>query len=67
MKSINTKKISTIEIKTLIEKAKMNFELVVNEALNNYLQKIFISCPFTNEICTKRQCMDCETSKLASC
>jgi hypothetical protein len=63
MRSLNLRKKTTTEIKVLIEKANMKFDFIVNEALNNYLQKIFISCPFTGEICTKSQCMECETSR----
>ena len=66
MRSLDIRKKSTYEIKALIEKANMKFETVVNEALNNYLQKIFLSCPFTGEICTKSQCMECETSNSAT-
>jgi hypothetical protein len=38
----------------------MDFESVVNKALNDYLPKIFISCPFTDELCIHRkQCIGC--------
>jgi len=54
---------NTLEIRTLLENAGADFESVVNEALNDYLPKIFHSCPFTEEICTKKQCMDCNSAK----
>ncbi len=66
MRTLNIRKKSTHEIKTIIEKANMKFDQIVNDALNNYLQKIFISCPFTGEMCTKTQCMECETPKSAT-
>jgi hypothetical protein len=65
MRSVNIRKKSTQEIQVLLEKTNMEFDLVVNEALNSYLQTIFISCPFTGELCTKSQCMECESAKLA--
>ncbi len=63
MRSDKSNKKSTFEIKVLIEKANMEFESVVNEALNNYLPTIFVSCPFTDEVCTKSQCMECDVAK----
>jgi hypothetical protein len=64
MRSTNIRKKSTHEIQVLLEKTNMEFDLVVNEALNSYLPTIFISCPFTGELCTKSQCMECESAKL---
>jgi hypothetical protein len=64
MRSHNTRKKSTHEIQVLLEKANLEFNSVVNEALNIYLPTIFISCPFTEELCTKSQCMDCESANL---
>lgn len=64
MKSPNTRNKSTREIQALLEKVNMEFDQVVNEALNSYLRTIFISCPFTEELCTKRQCNECDSSKL---
>ena len=63
MRSHNSSKKSTFEIKVLIENANMKFESVVNEALNNYLPTIFASCPFTHEVCIKSQCMECDVAK----
>jgi hypothetical protein len=54
---------TTGEIRALLCKAKMDFDSVVNKALNNYLPKIFQICPFTEEICTTKQCIECEVSK----
>jgi hypothetical protein len=55
---------STLEIRELLEQANVDFESAVNEALNNYLPKIFQSCPFTEELCSKKQCMDCNSAKM---
>jgi hypothetical protein len=54
---------STEEIRTLIDQAKLDYKSVENKALNAYLPKIFHSCPFTEDICTRTQCMDCEAHK----
>jgi hypothetical protein len=51
---------TTDEIRTLLSKAKLDFESVENKALNDYLPKIFQSCPFTQEICTTKQCVECK-------
>jgi hypothetical protein len=50
---------TTDEIRTLLNDAKLDFESVENKALNEYLPKIFHSCPFTEDICTAKQCLDC--------
>jgi hypothetical protein len=50
---------TTDEIRTLLSNAKLDFELVENKALNDYLAKIFHSCPFTEELCTTKQCVEC--------
>jgi hypothetical protein len=50
---------TTDEIRTLLSDAKLDFESVENKALNDYLPKIFHSCPFTNEPCTTKQCVEC--------
>jgi hypothetical protein len=54
---------TTSEIRALLINAKLDFESVVNRALNDYLPKIFQSCPFTDELCTTKQCVDCEVFK----
>ena len=50
---------TTDEIRKLLSNADLDFESVENKALNNYLPKIFHSCPFTEEFCTTKQCVDC--------
>jgi hypothetical protein len=50
---------TTDEIRTLLCNAELDFELVENRALNDYLPKIFHSCPFTEELCTTKQCIEC--------
>jgi hypothetical protein len=54
---------TTDEIRELICNANLDFMTVENEALNNYLHKIFQSCPFTEEICSGKQCLDCSVFK----
>ena len=51
---------TTDEIRKLLNNAKIDFESAENKALNDYLPKIFQSCPFTDEICTTKQCVECE-------
>ena len=36
---------STTEIRELLKDAKLDFESVQNKALNEYLSKIFLTCP----------------------
>jgi len=50
---------TTDEIRKLLSDAKIDFESVENKALNDYLPKIFHSCPFTEELCVTKQCVDC--------
>ncbi len=57
-----TKK-STGEIRALLSKAELDFESVVNRALNDYLPKLFHICPFTEDVCSTKQCLECEVSK----
>jgi hypothetical protein len=54
---------TTDEIRELLIKAKLDFESVENEALNAYLPRIFHICPFSEEVCTKKQCIDCAVLK----
>jgi len=54
---------STDEIRTLLNNAKLDFASVENEALNAYLPRIFHSCPFSEDICTTKQCMECAVFK----
>ncbi len=51
---------TTNEIRRLIQKADIDFEAIENKALNDYLPKIFQSCPLTEDVCTTKQCVDCE-------
>jgi hypothetical protein len=51
---------TTGEIRELLSNAKLDFEEIENKALNEYLSKIFHSCPFTEELCTTKQCVECE-------
>ena len=57
-----TKK-TTNEIRTLLSVSNLDFDSVENKALNNYLPKIFHMCPFTEEICTTKQCQECSVFK----
>ena len=61
---MKTKK-STNEIRALLKKVNIDFDSAVNIALNDYIHKIFLSCPFTEEICLKKQCLECESSKMS--
>jgi hypothetical protein len=55
---------STKEIKELLSKAEINFDSAVNAALNAYLPKLLMTRPFTEQICSKKQCNNCESSNL---
>jgi hypothetical protein len=55
---------STREIQALLKKVNIDFDSAVNFALNDYIQKIFLICPFTEEICLKKQCLECDSSKM---
>ena len=57
---------TTNEIRTLLSNAQLDFDQVVNKALNNYLPKLFHNCPLTEEICTAKQCQECEVPKKIS-
>ncbi|HEX7482323.1 MAG TPA: hypothetical protein VF350_02515 [Candidatus Bathyarchaeia archaeon] len=50
---------TTNEIRILLTNAKLDFDSVVNLALNEYLSRIFHSCPFTEELCIAKQCIEC--------
>ncbi len=51
---------TTNEIRVILTNAKLDFDSVVNKALNDYLSRIFHSCPFTEELCTTKQCVECK-------
>jgi hypothetical protein len=53
---------STEEIHKILADANIDFERSVNEALNAYLPKLIMSCPFTDQPCSKKQCNGCESS-----
>jgi hypothetical protein len=62
MKTQISRTLSTNEIQILLKEANMDFDSVVNKALNNYLSQLFISCPFTDELCLyKKQCIGCDS------
>ena len=50
---------TTDEIRALLSDAKLDFESVENKALNAFLPKIFHSCPFSEDVCTRKQCIEC--------
>jgi hypothetical protein len=50
---------TTDDIRKLLSSAKLDFDSVENEALNHYLPRIFQSCPFTEDLCTAKQCFEC--------
>ncbi len=54
---------TTDEIRVLLSNALLDFEAVQNDALNAYLPKIFHSCPFSEDVCTKKQCIECVVFK----
>jgi hypothetical protein len=54
---------TTGEIRMLIKNAKLDFDEVENKALNDYLSKILHSCPFTEDVCTTAQCVECPIYK----
>jgi hypothetical protein len=54
---------TTDEIRNLLSNAHLDFESVENRALNEYLPKIFHSCPFTQDICAIKQCIECSVFK----
>ena len=58
LKTKNTQK-STDEIRKLVSIANLDFEKIQNEALNAYLPRIFNLCPFSKDVCTNKQCIDC--------
>ncbi len=54
---------TTSEIRELLISANIDFETAENRALNDYLRKLFHSCPFTEELCISKQCVECEVFK----
>jgi hypothetical protein len=63
MKSTRVSELDTKEIKEILTNAKIDYDIVVNKALNNYLPKIFLVCPFTDKYCLhEKQCIGCSSS-----
>ena len=54
---------TTDEIRKLLFNAALDFEAVENAALNDYLPKIFHSCPVSEDICDEKQCIECRVFK----
>jgi hypothetical protein len=54
---------TTEEIRQLVSNAELDFEAVVNEALNAYLPRIFQSCPISEDLCEGKQCRNCSVFK----
>jgi hypothetical protein len=53
---------STNEIRALLANENIDFDLVLNKALNAYLPKIFPVCPFTSDLCIQgKHCLDCDS------
>jgi hypothetical protein len=53
---------STKEIQELLSNARIDFDSAVNAALNAYLPKLLLTCPFTDQPCSKKQCNGCESA-----
>ena len=51
------------EIRKLVHDAKLDFVSVQYDALNAYLSRIFHICPFSEDVCTGKQCADCVVFK----
>jgi hypothetical protein len=62
VKLMKTQK-TTSEIRVLLNNANLDFDSIVNNALNDYLPRIFQCCPFNEELCTANQCIDCAVSQ----
>jgi len=54
---------TTDEIKALLGNADLNFETVLNQALNAYLPRIFRSCPISEDLCMNKTCPECPVFK----
>ncbi len=57
---------TTNEIRALLASVSLDFEQVQNDALNAYLPKVFLRCPFSGDVCTTKQCIECATFKDAA-
>jgi hypothetical protein len=66
MKSCRVSELGTDEIKEMLKVADVDFDIVVNKALNSYLPKILLVCPFTDKYCVhEKQCIGCSSSNTA--
>ena len=54
---------TTSKIRTDLQNTNLYFDSEENRALKDYLSKIFHSCPFTKEVCTTKQCIECTIYK----
>jgi hypothetical protein len=54
---------TTDEIRELLRKADFDFTSVEKDALNAYLPRIFQIYPFSEDVCTKKQCISCPVFK----
>jgi hypothetical protein len=65
MKSVKEQTLSNQQIRTILKNSKLDYETTVNKALNAYLSQIFLTCPFTNQLClTEKQCLGCKSAKI---
>ncbi len=63
MKYSRISELETTEIKEILTKVNIDFDIIVNKALNNYLPKLFLVCPFTEKFCIQeKQCIGCSSS-----
>jgi len=60
-----TKKLQ-MKYAALLTNANLDFDSVKNKALNNYLPRIFHNCPFTEDVCIAKQCVECAVFKETS-
>jgi len=64
LKTAKEQTLSTQQIEVILKNSKLDYETTVNKALNAYLPLIFLTCPFTNQLClTEKQCLGCKSAK----
>jgi hypothetical protein len=54
---------TTDQIRELLSNANLDFAAVENDALNAYLPRLFQICPFSEDVCTEKQCISCPVFK----
>lgn len=55
--------LQTEDIKQILKNHNYDYETIVNKALNDYMSKIFLICPFTDKLCLhNKQCIGCKSS-----